>query len=286
MSIFITGINSFVGKELVKVLKKKRLKFTGCDIDKDNNFFRSDIRNKKISRIIPKSSIVVHLAALSNEKVCAKNKKKAYDVNVNGTINLLKACSKKKCNQFIFASTEWVYGERKNPKINKEKDVVKLSNLSSYYAKTKLLIERYLKKNKFNFSVTILRFGIIYGPRKSNWSAVEKIMSTIKTENKIIVGSKKTARKFIHVNDIAVGIVKTFHSHKNTTYNLGGNKLVSLKELIDKSCNILKKKVEVIETNKYNVNIRNISSRKISKELKWSPKIKMEDGLKTLKKFI
>ena len=111
-------------------------------------------------------------------------------------------------------------------------------------------------------------------------------MSTIKTENKIIVGSKKTARKFIHVNDIAVGIVKTFHSHKNTTYNLGGNKLVSLKELIDKSCNILKKKVEVIETNKYNVNIRNISSRKISKELKWSPKIKMEDGLKTLKKFI
>ena len=43
-----------------------------------------------------------------------KIKEKAYDINVNGTINLLKACSKKKCKQFIFASTEWVYGERKN----------------------------------------------------------------------------------------------------------------------------------------------------------------------------
>ena len=286
MKIFITGINSFVGKELVKVLKKKRLKFTGCDINKDNNFFRSDIRNKKISRIIPISSIVVHLAALSNEKVCSKNKRKAYDINVNGTKNLLKACSKKKCKQFIFASTEWVYGERKNSKISKENDILKLNKLSSYYAKTKFLIEKYLKKNKFNFPITILRFGIIYGPRKSNWSAVEKIMSTIKTENEIIVGSKKTARKFIHVNDIVVGIVKTFHTRKNTTYNLGGNKLVSLKELIDKSCNIFKKKVEVIETNKYKANIRNISSQKISKELKWSPKIKMEEGLKTLKKFI
>ena len=91
--------------------------------------------------------------------------------------------------------------------------------------------------------MTILRFGIIYGPRKSNWSAVENIMSTIKTSNKITVGSKKTARKFIHVTDIVSGIVKTFNLNKNATYNLGGNKLVSLKELISKSCDIYKKKL-------------------------------------------
>ena len=213
-------------------------------------------------------------------------KKKAYDVNVNGTVNLLKACSEKKCKQFIFASTEWVYGEKKNSRTSKENDILRLDKLSSYYAKTKLLNERYLKKNKFNFPVTILRFGIIYGPRKSNWSAVENIMSTIKTNNKIIVGSKKTARKFIHVNDIAAGIVKTFNSHENAIYNLGGNKLVTLSELISKSCDIYKKKVEVIEANKNKANIRNISSQKISRDLKWNPKINMERGLKTLKKFI
>ena len=242
MTIFITGINSFVGKELTKILKKKRIKFTGCDINKKNNFINCDIRSKKISNIIPTNSIVVHLAAQANEKVCSKNKRKAYDINVNGTINLLKACSKKKCKQFIFASTEWVYGERKKSRISKENDILKLNDLSSYYAKTKLLNERYLEKNSFNFPITILRFGIIYGPRKSNWSAVENIMSTIKTSNKIIVGSKKTARKFIHVTDVASGIVKTFNSNKNATYNLGGNKLVSLKELISKSCYIYKKK--------------------------------------------
>ena len=286
MKIFITGINSFVGKELTKILKKKKIKFTGCDINKKNNFIYCDIRSKKISDVIPTNSIVVHLAAMANEKVCSKNKRKAYDINVNGTINLLKACSKKKCKQFIFASTEWVYGERKNSKISKENDILKLNNLTSYYAKTKLLNERYLEKNSFNFPVTILRFGIIYGPRKSNWSAVENIMSTIKRSNKIIVGSKKTARKFIHVTDVASGIVKTLNANKNATYNLGGNKLVSLKELISKSCFIYKKKVEVFEANKYKANIRNISSQKISKDLKWSPKINIEGGLKTLKKFV
>ena len=152
--------------------------------------------------------------------------------------------------------------------------------------KHKLLNERYLEKNSFNFPVTILRFGIIYGPRKSNWSAVENIMSTIKRSNKITVGSKKTARKFIHVTDIASGIVKTFNASKNATYNLGGNKLVTLKELISKSCDIYKKKVEVIESNKYKTNIRNISSQKILKDLKWSPKINIKEGLKTLKKFV
>ena len=110
--------------------------------------------------------------------------------------------------------------------------------------------------------------------------------ATMKTSNKITVGSKKTARKFIHVTDIVSGIVKTFNLNKNATYNLGGNKLVSLKELISKSCDIYKKKVEVIEANKYKANIRNISSQKISKDLKWSPKINIEGGLKTLKKFI
>ena len=73
---------------------------------------------------------------------------------------------------------------------------------------------------------------------------------------------------------------------KNATYNLGGNKLVSLKELISKSCYIYKKKVEVFEVNKYKSNIRNISSQKISNDIKWSPKINIEGGLKTLKKFV
>ena len=63
MKIFITGINSFVGKELTKILKKKKIKFTGCDINKKNNFFNCDIRSKKISNIIPTNSIVVHLFA-------------------------------------------------------------------------------------------------------------------------------------------------------------------------------------------------------------------------------
>ena len=49
-------------------------------------------------QILPSKLIVVHLAALANEKICARNKKKAYDVNVNGTVNLLKACSEKNVN--------------------------------------------------------------------------------------------------------------------------------------------------------------------------------------------
>ena len=286
MTVFITGINSFVGKELVKQLRKKKIKFSGCDINKKNYFLKSDIRNKKISDLIPKNSTVVHLAALANERVCSKNKKKAYDVNVNGTKNLLRACTKNECKQFIFASTEWVYGEKKNSKISSETDSLKLKALSTYYAETKLIIEKYMNQNNFVFPITILRFGIIYGPRKFNWSAVENIMSTVKKSNQIIIGSKKTGRRFIHVSDIAIGIIKSFKIKKNLTLNLTGNKLVTLKELIDKSCKIYKKKVKIIETNKLSPNIRNISNKKIKQQFKWTPKINIQKGLESLKKII
>ena len=110
--ILVTGINSFVGKYLANELDKRKIKFIGVDINlKENKRFKNiDIRDKKIERYINSNTTIIHLAAISTDKLCSDNPKLAFDVNVNGTINLINIANKKRAKKFIFASTEWVYG--------------------------------------------------------------------------------------------------------------------------------------------------------------------------------
>ena len=190
--------------------------------------------------------------------------------------------------KIIFASTEWVYHNQLAKNGANENSILNLEKLESNYAKSKLLGEYFLKDfyDKFKIDISILRFGIIYGERKNNWSAVEAIFNSIKNNSEIKVGSLKTARKFIHIEDICNGIVNSLKLKKFNIINLQGKKLISLKELIKISEKILKKKVKVIEINSRKSSIRNIRSSASFKKISFTPKIDLNDGLIRLKKFL
>tara|TARA_B100001964_G_C13900319_1_gene451358 strand:- start:233 stop:496 length:264 start_codon:yes stop_codon:yes gene_type:complete len=80
-------------------------------VNEKNSFNSKKISfmSKEISKYIKKDSTVVHLAAVSNDSDGRKNPQLTFNVNINGTINLLEAAMLKKIKHFIFASTEWVY---------------------------------------------------------------------------------------------------------------------------------------------------------------------------------
>ena len=90
--------------------------------------------------------------------------------------------------------------------------------------------------------ITILRFGIFYGPRKEEWSAVEEISNKIKNEKEIIVGSLKTGRRFVHVNDIVRGIILSLGLTGLHTINLTGDRVITLEDIIRISESIFNKK--------------------------------------------
>ena len=161
--------------------------------------------------------------------------------------------------------------------------------LTSDYAITKLISENHLidyyKKNK-NLNITILRFGIIYGERRNNWSAVEAIFNSVKNSDVITIGSKKTARKFIHINDIVTGIIKSLKLKRLNLINLQGPKLITLNDLIETSCKILQKKVKIFEKDKKNPSIRNVLNDRSITKLKFKSKISLSDGLIRLNKYL
>ncbi|MBU0535718.1 MAG: NAD(P)-dependent oxidoreductase, partial [Nanoarchaeota archaeon] len=286
--VFITGALGFVGKELVAKCKEKDIEVVAVDIveDPSSGCINADIRSKDIDKHIPEGAdAVIHLAGLTRDPDCKNKGYECFDANVMATLNLINAAEKKNAKQFIFASSEWVYGDFKEGEIKDEDTLIDISGLGSEYALSKLVSEANLRQ-KFSYGfcpVTILRFGIIYGTRKANWSAVEAVFNSVRTKDLVEVGSLKTGRCFLHVKDIADGIIKSIGKQGFKIINLEGDSLVTLADIIEASKKITGKDPEIKEKDPENISIRNVSNKKAVEMLRWKPSITLEQGLEKLK---
>jgi len=293
MKILITGSESFVGKELVAKCKECKIQVIGIDSVKPENpnyeFYQKDIRSDQIGDLIPSDiDAIVHLAALSRDQDCIGKSYDCFDINVMGTLNLINSAFKKNVKQFIFASSEWVYNDFKMDEEKDEDSFIDITKHTSEYALSKLVSESNLRQQyerQLN-SVTILRFGIIYGPRKNNWSAVESIFSQVKKHEKITINSKRNGRRFVHVSDICNGIIKSVGLKGFNIINLTGDEVITIEDLIDESEKILSKKISVIEKNPNEIDVRNPSNKKAKEIIGWSPKLTLSQGLKTVLEYV
>jgi len=290
MNIFLSGAGSFIGREVLRVCRAKGIQVTGVDLAPTGQEGCSvaDIRSPEIAEKIPTEvDAVIHLAALSRDPDCRNRAYPCFDINVMGTLNLMEAAKAKGAKQFIFASSEWVYDSFQEGVEKKEDDVIDIAKLTSEYALSKLVSEANLRQ-KFQHGfcpVTILRFGIVYGPRKDNWAAVESLLNSVRTQDEITVGSLKTARRFIHVSDIASGIVAAVGLTGFEIINLQGDRLVTLGEVVETSKKLLNRNPKIVERSPAQANVRLVSAEKAARLLKWRPEITMTQGLKSVLEF-
>ncbi|MFC1917403.1 NAD-dependent epimerase/dehydratase family protein [Chloroflexota bacterium] len=287
MKIFITGAESFVGRELVSQCEKQEIEVCGVDLAGGSkpNFYQGDIRSRDIVGIIPEGiDAIVHLAALSKDPVCKNRGYECFDINVMGTLNLIEAAQKRRAKQFIFASSEWVYDNCNKDEIKSEESFINIANHTSEYALSKLVSEANLRqKYQYGFCpTTVLRFGIIYGLRKEDWSAVESLFHTVKSNEEVVVGSLKTGRHFIHVSDIASGVIESLGLGGFNIINLEGDALITLGDIIETGGKILNRNPKIKESNPAAISLRRVSNAKAKKLLQWQPMNDLESGLRSL----
>ena len=291
MTLFITGSNSFIGSQLVKDCQDRNISYVGVDLShsQDTACHVGDIRDPNIADLIPDGTeAVIHLAALSRDSDCRNRARECFEVNVMGTLNLMEAAQKKNAQQFIFASSEWVYSSFDPKKDKTEDDAIEASQLTSEYAFSKLVSECNLRQ-KFLHGFcpsTILRFGIVYGSRTENWSAVEALFDTVATSEVVTVGSTATARRFIHVSDIADGILSVIGLNGFEIINIQGMDLITLDDIILASSEVLGRVPVIKETSANAPNIRNVSDQKAKRLLRWQAKTDLRTGLNQLNQFL
>ena len=206
-------------------------------------------------------------------------------MNVNGTLNVAAAARARKASQLVFASSEWVYGDVRNDEVQLEDRAIDVTVMKSEYALSKIVAEQLLKLAFTGLNVTVLRFGIVYGPRPANWSAVENLFNSARTKDEVSVGAAATARRFIHVDDIASGILASRGRAGFEIFNLSGDRPITLGEVIETSAKLLGRRVAIVETNPAQPSVRNPDNAKARAQLGWKPALDLAAGLTDLKKF-
>ena len=288
--ILLTGGCGFIGSNLTDYLIKKRCKvsiidnFTKNKVNKTHKnakLYKLDVVKINNIKKIKNVDIVVHLAASADILIGKQNEKKYFHDNIYGLQEVLNFCTRNKVKKFIFASSASVYGDTKNKPVKENFTL----NPSHYYAYTKFIgekmIKTYSKVNSLTYS--ILRFFNIYGPKSD---AVVSTFLAQKIQGKImtIYGNGRQKRDFLHIDDLCSAIWKTMNQKvaNNKIYNLGSGKSLSINNLKSKICY---EKFINLEKRNDDIEISIADIFKAKKELKWKPKILMDEGLKRILKI-
>ncbi len=301
--ILITGGAGYIGSHIVELLIKTKSDIFIYDnlstgykdlINKKAKFIKGDVKNfRKLKNIITENKIesIVHLAAYLNISEAESNKKKYYENNVIGTLNVVKACKNSNVKQIIFSSSCSIYGN-----VNGSVKEITKPNPQGYYAYTKLkgeqIVKKYSKIYKYNYG--ILRYFNVAGAsqsgqigqiEKSHGQLIKNLaIQSLKSKPQVnIYGNNYNTRDgtcirdYIHVSDLAYIHVKflknILKTKKSLILNCGYGRGYSVKEVVDVFKKI-KKNTNITFMKKRPGDIGQVfaNTTKIKKTLKWKPK--------------
>jgi nucleoside-diphosphate-sugar epimerase len=291
MKILITGSSGFIGQNLLKTLTKKNtdeiygLDFCPIEYLKDKYIhITADIGSDDWIKQLPTDiETVIHLAQSKLYRSFPEGAADMVRVNIGVTFKLLEWSRKNCVKKFLFASTGNVYKPRK--KILKETDSCQPNSM---YAATKLSGENLVSQYGTFFQTIILRIFSVYGPGQTDM-IIPSIIKYIKIGKEILlaqgVGLCFTP---IHVSDCVEIIKRLINSTKLKHcehFNLAGNEIISLSDIIQKVSTVLKKVPNIRYTNDKPKYLQG-SNANICKALKYQPVISFDEGiLKTIQEI-
>jgi len=235
---------------------------------------------------VEKADLIFHLAAQVVVPYSMENPIEDFETNARGTLNVLEKARKDNA-RLVFASSAAVYG---NPtKIPTPEDYS--PNPFSCYGLSKVVGEEYCNMyvNQYGLDITILRFANVYGSKCHG--VISDFLDKI-NENPAkleIIGTGLQCRDFVHVSD-AVDALMLSAVRENALgqiFNIGfgkTTKIIDLAKMILRILNLSDKTVITTTNVSWKGDITTIwfDISKAKKELKWLPKIRLEDHLRTL----
>jgi len=234
MKAVITGGAGFLGLHLATYLHQKKWDLTLIDIadfkkseyPASCRFIRADIRSREfMKRYVKRGDVVIHAAAA----LPLWSRREIFDINVNGTENLLQLSLKNRVGHFIYISSTAVYGV---PKVHPIDETFPVKGVGSY-GESKIgaekLCEQYRQKGLL---VTVIRPKTFVG--KYRLGVFEILFDWIKDGHRIpLIGSGNNRYQLLDVDDLVeavyrLAVLKDIKK-TNDTFNIGAEKFGTVK---------------------------------------------------------
>ena len=179
--------------------------------------------------------LVFHLAAMISVPASLETPSDSYEVNVNGSLNVLAAAKEAGAKRVVLASSAAVYG---NSNVPVEEQAPK-TPLSPYAASKWAMEEASLMFQRvYDLPVVCLRYFNVYGPRQrpdSTYAAVIPafVKAMLDGERATIFGDGEQKRDFVHVDDVVRANLLAAESDisDGRILNISGGGAVTINEL-------------------------------------------------------
>lgn len=236
MKILVTGGAGFIGSHVADrfiqlghdvVVLDNLSSGTLDNVNPAATFINGDITDEPmVAKLFGEHQfdVVNHHAAQMDVRRSVEDPSFDANVNIMGTLNLLKAGSKTGLSRFMFASTGGaIYGEQDYFPADEKHP----TNPVSPYGVSKLACEKYIHYFSLQFGMTysIQRYANIYGPRQNphGEAGVVAIFSRKLVEGSpvIINGDGLQTRDYVHVSDVVEANANSLAYAGSVLFNVG-----------------------------------------------------------------
>lgn len=293
-TVFITGLNGFLGAHCARFLSEQGFEVTGigrqeaCALD-GVRYTQCDVRNEEcVSRVSEGVDVFLHLAGITTHEEIVGDPFSSLDVAVGGTMALLRVFKKSGADKFLFASTGKVYGKSATPPYREEIQ----PNPTNILGKLKYACERVIEcaaDAEPAKSFSVFRIFNVYGQGQREQFLIPTILSRIRSGNgEIRLGDINAKRDYVYVDDVVSAFYKIIAGDTESRFsawNVGSGAAHSASDIVECIERILEKPLKILgdisRKRKDESDIEYCSNEKL-KKLSWSLRYSLEDGLRDL----
>jgi len=300
LKFLITGGAGFIGKHLIVELLRDDHNITIFDnfsssskndvvhlLENGVNLVTGDILDYDLLlKSMSNYDFVIHLAAQTSVEQSIVDPETTIDINVEGTVNVLKSCVKTNVKGLISTSTAAVYGSSPTP----ISETSQPNPISSYGA-SKLVTEYNLQafSRFFGLNCISLRLFNVYGNGQSTDAGViRKFLKNISEKIPLeIFGDGTQTRDFVHISDVIQAFycaIRNIEAKRGKVYNIGSGSATSINELAALLLSGKGKDLQLIHKPALEGEIKD-SKADISlaeNDIGYSPQMSLSDGLASL----
>jgi len=298
-NILVTGGAGYVGAVLVPKLLDKGYNVKVIDLyifgegvlnavksNPNLKEIKGDIRDKKLlEKEIPQTDVIIHLACISNDPSYELDPALGKSINYDAFIQLIDLAKENKVIRFIHASSSSVYGIKEEQEVTEDLPLEPLTEYSQYKAKCEEVL---LREATDDFIVTVIRPATVcgYSPRMRLDLTVNILTNHAVNKGKITVFGGEQMRPNIHIEDITDLYVYLLELSKEKIHKQifnAGYENYKVKEIANMVQSVVNNQIPIKTVPTDDNRSYRVSSKKLKKQLGFSPKHTIEEAILELK---
>lgn len=295
MRTLVTGGAGFIGSHLVDALLAEGHQVCVVDnlatgsrsnVNPAAEFVEADVRSQEeigaiCRRVAP--ATVFHLAAQTLVVRSASDPVRDAQINVLGTVNVVRGAIEAGSRKLIFASSGGtVYG---NAELQPVPETNALNPISPYGV-SKVAGEHYVRVlcGQAGMASTILRYGNVYGPRDipaSQHVITAFLHALLKDERPVIEWDGEQAKDYVYVGDVAAAHIRALDAGDGEAFNVASGSEISVNEIFRQVCQLMDATVEPLHRERRPGDVRRftLDCSKADRMLGWRPVTPFAGGL-------